>query len=182
MITKALLLSPRGVEKWREIDDTYHQLLHWYYDRQNPQKARPIARRLKRLLSEISSDEQTILSESAWALVLECKGDLRGAIQHRENEIRLMKRLLQISLKAPDPKAILKHYDYSDLRDRLDLLAILYHDAGNLEQALKVLRQSKALCEKQGIPFDGKNLLDDYLAEKDRASQPAPRNSQKNAM
>ncbi len=105
MTTKALPLSPRA-QKWREIDDAYHKLLYWYYDRQNLAKARPIARRLERLLSEVSSDQQTILREGAWSLVLECKSDLLGAIKRRENEIRLMKRLLQISLKAPDPKAI----------------------------------------------------------------------------
>jgi tetratricopeptide (TPR) repeat protein len=181
MTTKALPLSPRA-QKWREIDDAYHKLLYWYYDRQNLAKARPIARRLERLLSEVSSDQQTILGEGAWSLVLECKGDLLGAIQRRENEIQLIKRLLQISSKAPDPQAILKHYDYSDLGDRLDLLAILYHDAGNLEQALKVLRQSKLLCENHGIPFDGKDLLEDYLAEKGNTSRPPHKNSQKKAV
>ena len=168
--------------KFRKIDDVYHQLLHWYYDRQNLAKARPIARRLERLLSEVSSDQQTILGEGAWSLVLECKGDLLGAIQRRENEIQLIKRLLQIASKAPDPQAILKHYDYSDLGDRLDLLAILYHDAGNLEQALKVLRQSKLLCENHGIPFDGKDLLEDYLAAKGSTSRPSHKNSQKKAV
>ena len=85
--TKTFPLSPRDTQKSREIDDFYHKLLYWYYDRQNLAKARPIARRLERLLSEVSSDQQTILGEGAWSLVLECKGDLFGAIQRRENEI-----------------------------------------------------------------------------------------------
>jgi tetratricopeptide (TPR) repeat protein len=171
MTTKAPLFGRPAIHKWREIDDTYHQLLDWFYDKRNPQKARPIARRLERLLSEVKSDDPTILSEGAWALVSECKGDLPGAIKHREKEIRLMKRLLEIASKAKDPKAILKHYDYSDLADRLDLLAILHRDAGNLDQAIKLLRQSKLLCEHHAIPFDGKNLLEDYLAEKESASR-----------
>ena len=181
MTSKALPLST-SVRTWRKIDDIYHQLLNWFYDKQNLQRARPIAKRLERLLSEVTSDQQTILGEGAWSTVLECKGDLVGAIKHRENEIRLMKRLFQISSKAPDPKAVLKHYDYPDLSDRLDLLAILYHDTGDLEQALRVLRQSKLLCENHGIPFDGKNLLEDYLAEKDNTSRQYQRNSQKKAV
>src|SRR5207302_3454770 len=100
MTAKALPISPRA-QKWRGIDDAYHKLLYWYYDRQNLAKTRPLARRLERLLSEVSSDQQTILGEGAWSLVLECKGDLLGAIQRRENEIQLIKRLLQISSKAP---------------------------------------------------------------------------------
>ena len=182
MTTKALRLSTRSVRTWRKIDDIYHQLLHWSYDKQNLQRARPIAKRLERLLSEVTSDHQTILGEGAWSTVLECKGDLVGAIKHRENEIRLMKRLFQISSKAPDPKAILKHYDFTDLSDRLDLLAILYHDAGNLEQAIKVLRQSKSFCENHGIPFDGKNLLQDYLAEQKSMSRQSRKNTQKKAV
>ena len=180
MTTKALLPSSFGAQEWREIDDVYHQLLYWYYDRENLQKARPIARRLERLLSEVNP--QTILGESAWALVLECKGDLHGALQHRQNEIRLMRRLLQISAKASDPKAFLKHYDFTDLSDRLDLLAILYRDTGNLEQAIKILRQSKSLSKNHGIPFDGKNLLEDYLAEQDSMSRQSRKNSQKKAV
>jgi len=62
------------------------------------------------------------------------------------------------------------------------LLAVLHHDAGNLEQALKVLRQSKLLCENHGIPFDGKDLLEDYLAEKDSTSPQPHKNSQKKAV
>jgi tetratricopeptide (TPR) repeat protein len=183
MTTKAFLPSSHGAQEWREIDDLYHQLLYWYYDRENLPKARPVARRLERLLSEVNS--QTILGESAWSLVLESKGDLPGAIQHRQNEIGLMRRLLQISAKASDPKAVLKHYDFADLSDRLDLLAILYHDAGNLEQAIKVLRQSKSFCENHGIPFDGNNLLQDYLAEQksmSRQSRQSRKNSQKKAV
>jgi tetratricopeptide (TPR) repeat protein len=182
MTTKASPASSRRTEKWREIDDLYHQLLYCYYDRRNRKKALPVARRLERLLSQMNSDQQTILSQAAWSLVRECQGDLLEAIKHRENEIDLIKRLLQISSKSPHADSILKHYDYSDLSDRLDLLAILYHDVGNLEQALKVLRQSKLVCENHGIPFDGKDLLEDYVAEKEKASRPSHRNSQKKAV
>jgi len=178
MRTKAPRAKSHRVQKWREIEDLYHKLLYWYYDRQDLKKARQVARQLEGRLSAATSDRRTILYKGAWSLVLECKGDLLGAIKYREEEIGLIKRLLQISLKAPNPKAILKYYDYADLSDRLDLLAILYHDAGNLEQAHKILRQSKRLCEMHQLPFDGQDLLDDYLAEQNGTSQQALRNSQ----
>jgi tetratricopeptide (TPR) repeat protein len=182
MTTKASPLISRRAQRWREIDDLYHRLLYWYYERGNRQKARPVARRLERRLTQTASGEKIILGEAAWSLVLECKGDLLGAIKHREKEIGLIKRLLQISAKSANGDSIFKHYDYADLSDRLDLLAILYHDAGNLDQALKVLRQSKVLCDKHGIRFDGQELWDDYLAERIESSHSPPRNSQKKAV
>ena len=182
MTTKISAMTSKRSRKWQGIHDLYHQLLYWHYDRQNTRKARQLAGRLNRLLSEATANQHTILGEGAWALVLECLGDLSGAIKHRGKEIQLIKRLLQVSSKSPHPKAILKYYDYSDLSDRLDLLAILYHDAGNLDQALKVLRQSKHICEKHGIPFDGKDLWEDYLAEANGAFRQSHRNSQKKAV
>ncbi|HEV2950368.1 MAG TPA: hypothetical protein VGX70_23510 [Gemmataceae bacterium] len=182
MRTKISAASPQRSRNWQDIDDLYRHLLCWHYDRQNTRKARQLAGRLKRHLLATSSDEHTILGEGAWALVLECLGDLPGAIKHREKEIQLIKRLLQISSKSPNPKVILKYYDYSDLSDRLDLLAILYHDTGNLDQALKILRQSKQICEKHEIAFDGKNLWKDYLAETNGALRQSHRNSQKKAV
>jgi tetratricopeptide (TPR) repeat protein len=182
MTTKAPRTSSNRVQKWQEVDDLYHKLLYWYYDRENLKEARRIARQLEGKLSAATFDRQTILHEGAWSLVLECKGDLLGAIKHREKEIRLIKRLLQISLKSLNPNAILKYYDYSDLSDRLDLLAILYHDTGNLEQARKILRQSKRLCVTHQIPFDGQDLLDDFMAEQNGTSQKTHRNSQKKAV
>jgi len=175
-------MTSKRSRKRQSLPDLYHQLLYWYYDRQNTRKARQLAGGLKRLLAEATSNEHTILGEGAWALVLECLGDLSGAIKHRGKEIQLIKRLLQISSKSPHPKAVLKYYDYSHLSDRPDLLPILYHDAGNLGQALKVLRQSKRICEKQGIPFDGKDLWEDYLAEANGAFRQSHRNSQKKAV
>jgi hypothetical protein len=52
-----------------------------------------------------------------------------------------------------------------DLADRLDLLAILYHEAGNPQQAIRILRQSQRLCARHGEAFDGADLLADYLEE-----------------
>ena len=54
-------------------------------------------------------------------------------------------------------------YSHADLSDRLDLLAVLYHDSGNLDKAISTLKESKQVCEKHGLKFDGVDLLQDYL-------------------
>jgi hypothetical protein len=91
---------------------------------------------------------------------------LSKAIQYREAEIKLIKRLWEISRGTPGEEFVFQQYDVSDLSDRYDLLAILYHDAGNLDKAIQILRESEQLCKENGIRFDGKDLLRDYLAEK----------------
>jgi hypothetical protein len=48
----------------------------------------------------------------------------------------------------------------------LDLLALLHRGNGGLDKAIAVLRESKKLCEKHGIGFDGEKILQECLEEK----------------
>jgi hypothetical protein len=157
---------------WDEIQYLYDKLLYWLYQREVPAKARPFAERLERLLARADPDHEAIFGQECRSLVHETKGDLRRAIEHRENEVRLIRRLHEISRGTPGEQAALRGYGYDDLSDRLDLLAVLYHDSGSLDKALNTLRQSQRLCQSHGIPFDGEDLLAEYLAEK-RDSQQA---------
>jgi hypothetical protein len=126
---------------------------------------------LEKLLQKASSDHVAILGEECWSLIYEIRGDLAKAIRYRESEIRQIRRLWEASVGTPGEEIALRHYGVSDLSDRLDLLAILYHDAGDRDKALRVLQESKQLCEAHGVRFDGKDLLRDYLAEKKRAAR-----------
>jgi hypothetical protein len=93
-------------------------------------------------------------------------GELAKAIEHRKNEIGLIRRLHEVSRNTPAEDLMHEQYGYADLSDRLDLLATLYHDAGQLDQALAALQESRQLCETHGIPFDGTDLLREYSSEK----------------
>ncbi len=153
---------------WDEIVYLYHKLLYWLYDREDTRKALSFGNRLERLVERVDPGHEAILGQECRSLISEAKGDLPNAIRYRENEIRMMKRLQQISI-AYDPSTreyMLRQRGYDDLSDRLDLLAILYHDSGDLDRAIRTLRDSKRFCEKHEIPFDGQDLLEDYLGEK----------------
>jgi tetratricopeptide (TPR) repeat protein len=156
--------------EWDEVGYLYDKLLYWLYQRQDARKTRPYAERLAELLPKADPDHEAILGEECWSLVHEANGNLQNAIEHRKNEIRLIRRLHELARKAPDPEAVRKHYGYADLSDRLDLLATLYHASGNLDQAVGCLLESRQLCKKHGVKFDGKDILQEYLEEK-RASQ-----------
>jgi tetratricopeptide (TPR) repeat protein len=161
---------------WDEIGYLYDKLLYWLYQRQEVERARPYAERLERLLPTADARHEAIRGEECWSLVYETKGDVHKAIKHRLNEIRLIRRLHRISRHAPNERVMLKAYGYDDLSDRLDLLAVLYHNSGDSESALRSLQESRQLCKQHGIKFDGDDILQEYLAERSNNQPPhAPR-------
>ena len=144
---------------WDEIDYLYHKLLYWFYECGDRRRAKPYCDRLERLLDEFCPDDHVIVPEECRSLICEVRGDLPGAIGHRENEIRLIKRLHRISQNTPSRDFALSQYDYSDLSDRLDLLATLCHAAGKPKRALRILEESKHLCTTHGLKFAGQEIL-----------------------
>jgi tetratricopeptide (TPR) repeat protein len=160
--------------EWDAIEYFYHKILYWFYQRHDRRRALRFCDQLEKLLQRTPSSHEAIFGEAAWSLLYEVKGDLPKAIKYRESEIRLIEHLWEISRGTPGEDFIFKQYDVSDLSDRMDLLAILYYDAGNLDKAISVLRESEQLCKTHGIRFDGKDLLRDYLAEKNHLARGAP--------
>jgi tetratricopeptide (TPR) repeat protein len=157
----------RYAHAWHEIEDLYHKILDAYYEHEDRSRALRYVPRLEELLRREAADHGAILGEECWALVSELRGDLRAAITFRRNAIRLIRKLWKTLPGSPEivRAALLDQYGPSDLADRYELLAILYHDAGQLKKAIQTLWQSRELCELHGIKFDGKDLLRDYLAE-----------------
>ena len=142
-----------------QIDYLYHKLLYWLYEREDKVRAQAYAERLAKLLSQSSCENEAIFPEECWSLIFEAKEDLPRAIAHRENEIRLIRRLHEISRGTRQQEPIFGLYGYDNLSDRLDLLAVLYRDSGNLDKAISTLRESKQLCEEHGLKFDGEDIL-----------------------
>jgi hypothetical protein len=173
MTTKTPSSRRSFANEWDEIDYLYEKMLYWLYDRGNPRQARPFADRLECLLNKAAAGPETIFGEECRSLISELKGDLPAAIKHRENEIRLMKELHQLAAGTPGKDLVLGRYDYGDLSDRLDLLAVLYHNSGELDRAISTLQESKQLCEAHGIPFYGRDILEAYLAETKAGPGPA---------
>ncbi len=149
----------------KQIDRLYDQLVTWLYERQDARRSLPIANRLERLLARFSPKPETIFIEECRSLVCEAKGDLKNAIEHRENEIRLIRRLHAVSQGTESEPYVFSQYDYTDLSKRLDILAMLCHDTGNMDKAISILYESKKLCEEHGFKFDGETLLRDYQEE-----------------
>jgi hypothetical protein len=161
---------------WDEILYLYDKLLYWYYQRDEIGKARIFAQRLQSLLSKVDPSHESIRGEECWSLIHEVYGDLPAAIRHRKNEIRLIRRLQQISRDTPSGSFALTDFGYDDLSDRLDLLAMLCHADGQPKLAIQTLLESKRLCAQHGIPFDGEDLLQEYTQDvkPERSAGPDP--------
>lgn len=166
MKTKTPPLRRRFAGAWDEIEYLYDKLLFWFHQRENPGKAVRYGERLSRLLSKADPKHEAILGEECWSLIHEARGDLTKAIEFRENEIRLMRRLHELVRDTPGEATAMEGRGHEDLSDRLDLLAALYHANGELDRAIGVLKESRAICARHGIRFDGGDLLADYLREK----------------
>ncbi len=61
----------------------------------------------------------------------------------------------------------MRGYGVDALCDRLELLSILYHEWGEMDRAIVLLVESQRLCESAGLPFEGGELLRDYLVERE---------------
>jgi hypothetical protein len=151
-----------------DIEALYSELLHLFYDREDREQAEKLARRLEAALAAPPDIAGSIRAEEVRSLLAELRGDFAEAARSREAEIRKILELHLLSINTPNWPFVFRQYDYSDLSDRLDLLAILYAEQGDLERAVATLLESKQLCEAHQVPFDGKDLLRDF--EKARAN------------
>ena len=167
MKVKAPKARRKFADTWDEIGYLYDKLLYWLYQQAaDAAKARPYAERLELLLPKATPKHEAIFGEECWSLVYEARNDLPKAIKHRENEIRLIRRVHEISRGTPQQDIIFRLHSYADLSDRLDLLAVLYYTNGNLDKMLGTIHESKRICEEHGVKFDGEDILQEYLEEK----------------
>lgn len=165
MISQAPPTRRRFQSIWEEVRYLCNKAEYWLHIHRSPAKARPYARRLKRLLKRADPHGESILGQECRCLICEVEGDSAGAIRHREDEIRKIRRLHVVTPKEQWDYAC-SGYDYDDLSDRLDLLALLYDGIGQTGRAIRILRESKALCAKHGIPFDGEDILQELLSDR----------------
>jgi hypothetical protein len=155
--------SPQAAKRRGRL---YDRLVYWLYERGDARRARPFADRLGRLLAAAGPETGAIFAEECRALVHETWGNWAKAVEHRQNEIRLIRRLRRLARKMADADAVFRQYSYADLRDRLDLLAMLEHDGGNLDKAIRILKASEKMCKKHGLDFPEEDTLREYREER----------------
>lgn len=160
---------------WDEIDYCLEKFLYWY-DRQGDRgNAQPFADRIKGLLARVDAPEASILGRECLSLLAEFDGKLDAAIRHRKAEIALIDRLWTISLGTPQQRFALSTCGPAVLGDRLELLASLVAEAGDLDDAIRLLERSERLCAEHNVTFHGEDLLDDLREDRSQLAESTQR-------
>jgi hypothetical protein len=165
MATKALVNSRGFTNIWDAIRSHYHRILDLYYEQGDREAALKDSILMEGLLKGAPLCEQSIFGEECWSVIHEVRGELSKAIRHRENEVRLIEELWR-TVSSANRDIIFRAYGPSDLSDRLDLLANLYHENGDLDRAIDTLERSAKLCLEHRIEFEGEEMLKQYRREK----------------
>jgi DNA polymerase III delta prime subunit len=143
------------------LDSLYYDFVKHYYENDDRESAAPLVSRLETLLADSPDYSNTIRGEEIRSLIAQFRGNLSEAIQNREAEIRKILELHALTVNTPSWEYISRKYGFHDVSDRLDLLAILYDEQGELDRAIAVLLESKQYCESHNIPFDATDLLEE---------------------
>jgi hypothetical protein len=145
-----------------DLDALYVELLSSFYRLADRRRAKEIAVRLEQALNDSPEFAESIRGEEVRSLIFELRGDFEEAIRSREAEIRKILELHTLAVNTPSWEYVSGQYDFTDVSDRLDLLAVLYDRHGSTDRAIAVLRESERYCASHGLPFQGQDLLDEF--------------------
>ena len=148
------------------VESTFAEFLTCFYDKNDRAKAIRLAAHLESLLAASPEYKGSIREQEIRSLIAEIRQDLGEAARYREAEIRKILELHSLSTNTPSWPAVAQRYDFSDVSDRLDLLAIIYDDLGQTDAAINVLRESKQYCAAHGIRFDAQDVLDEFETQR----------------
>lgn len=124
-------------------------------------KVNLLAVELEAALTSTEEVADSIRGEEIRSLLAEFRDDFAEAARCREAEIRKILELHSLTVNTPHWEIVSRQYDFSDVSDRLDLLAMLYDRQGDTTRAIATLKESKAYCASHGVEFDGQDLLDE---------------------
>jgi hypothetical protein len=144
-----------------EIDALCVEFLKRFYDQRDREKAAQIAARLRIVISDSPEFADSIRGEEVRSLIAELDGNFQEASRSREAELRKILELHARTVNTRGWEYVAREYDFSDVSDRLDLLAILYDRQGDVARAIATLRESQQYCISHDVPFDGQDLLDE---------------------
>jgi hypothetical protein len=159
MIRNARSNGARLVPGHGQLETLYIRLVRAFYEKDDRPRAEKVAARLEEVLAASPEDSRSIRGEEIRSLIAELRGDFAEAARSREAEIRKILELHTLTANTPHWKYASRQYGFSDVGDRLDLLAILYDAQGEIDRAISVLLESKNYCQAHEIPFDAEDLL-----------------------
>ena len=151
----------KATRKKVDLKSIYLEFLKRFYEDGDRALARKLVPRLEEALASCPDDAASIRADEIRSLLAEFRGNFAEAVRCRETEIRKILELHSLVVNTPSWDYVSRRYDFSDVSDRLDLLALLYDKLGELDRAIATLLESKNYCQSHKIPFDGQDVLDE---------------------
>jgi len=170
MSTKTRSNGAETVPAPREFDSLYLSLVKLFYEKNDRKGTEKLVLRLEKVLAASPDYSDSIRGEEIRSLIAEFRGDFAEAARSREAEIRKILELHALTANTKHWKYVSRQYDFSDVSDRLDLLAILYDRQGKLERAISTLLESRHYCESHRIAFDAQDLLEELEQSRNGAA------------
>ena len=164
-MTKTRRTNSDPQEHGDDVERLYLKLLRVFYEKPNQKQAEAVAAELEQVLAARPNVQDSIRGEEIRSLLAEIRGDLASAARSREAEIRKILELHSVAANTPGWPHVIRQYGYSDISDRLDLLAALYDKQGDTDRAIATLQESKQWCQSHQVAFDGQDLLDELLGQ-----------------
>ena len=124
-------------------------------------RSHELASELETKIAASGEFEGSAREEEIRSLIAELREDFAEAARSREAKIRKILELHALTVNTPSWDYISKRYDYSDVSDRLDILATLYNKQGQIDPAISTLLESRAYFLSHQIPFDGEDILNE---------------------
>ena len=180
MISKARSRRPKSRSDAVAVETLYLRLLRQFYEEDNRERAEQTALQLEASLASSPEFARSIRGDEIRSLIAELRNDFAEAARCREAEIRKILELHSLAVNSPSWKYVARQYDFDDVSDRLDVLALLYDRLGDADRAVATLVESKHYCASHGIRFDGQALLDELSQSRNGAA--APRRKKKQAV
>ena len=134
-----------------EAEYLYDKAGFWMYERHQYYRARPFVRRLNAIMASWDNDRNLIPHAEVMALIADFNGDLDAKIKHTKTKISLLNTLL---FGAPEVDA----YDWADLLDEMELLAIFLEESNQRAKALDMVDDCKVFARKHKLKFDEGSL------------------------
>jgi len=140
------------VHEWDETRYTYDKAEYWLHYRRMPSRAKPYVERLRKLVAERDPNHEVILGARIRALIADFDDDLDAEIAYTRRVIDMSARFIQ----AGPPTTI--GPTWSDIRDDLELLALLYADYNQQKEALDTVEEIAKFCFQHGLRFNKAEL------------------------
>ena len=125
MLQKAKKSTP----KKSDLRSLYLEFLKRFYQKGDRAAAKKLAVRLEAALAASPEDTAAIRGDEIRSLLAELRGDHEEAARCRETEIRRILELHSLVVNTKDWDYVSRRYDFNDVSDRLDILALLYESS-----------------------------------------------------